>query len=75
MLGTSLMVQQLRIHLPTWGTQVRSLVGQLRTHMLGPQATTTEPAPQLERSPHAARRRKAAKKYKEININKIKDNA
>ena len=32
--GTFLMVQWLRIHLPMQGTQVRSLVGELRSHML-----------------------------------------
>ena len=33
-LGTSLVVQWLRIHLPMQGTQVRSLVRELRFHML-----------------------------------------
>ena len=32
--GTSLAVQWLRIHLPMQGTWVRSLVGELRSHML-----------------------------------------
>ena len=32
--GTSLVVQRLRIRLPMQGTQVRSLVGELRSHML-----------------------------------------
>ena len=37
--GTSLMVEWLRICLPVQGTQVQSLVGEVRSHMLG----TTEP--------------------------------
>ena len=32
-LGTSLMVQWLRIRLPMQGTRVQSLVGELRSHM------------------------------------------
>ena len=32
-LGTSLVVQWLRIHLPMQGTRVRSRVGELRSHM------------------------------------------
>ena len=32
-LGTSLVVQWLRIRTPMQGTQVRSLVGELRSHM------------------------------------------
>ena len=32
--GTSLAVQQLRLHTSTEGLQVRSLVGELRFHML-----------------------------------------
>ena len=34
MVGTSLVVQGLRICLPTQGTQVGSLVGEVRPHML-----------------------------------------
>ena len=34
-LGTSLVVRWLRIHLPMQGTRVRSLVGELRSHMHG----------------------------------------
>ena len=33
MIGTSLVVQWLRIHLPMQGTWVRSLIGELRSHM------------------------------------------
>ena len=54
--GTSLVVQWLRICLPMQGTRVRSLVGELRSHMpWNSRATTTEPecsgahVPQLER--------------------------
>ena len=32
--GTSLVVQWLRIHLPMQETQVQSLVGELRSHIL-----------------------------------------
>ena len=43
-MGTSLVVQWLRIHLPMQGTGVRSMVGELRSHMpcgqlLSPQTT------------------------------------
>ena len=54
MIGTSLVVQWLRIRLPMWGTRVRSLLRELRSHMpwgkwacvlhlLSPHTTTTEP--------------------------------
>ena len=33
-MGTSLVVQWLRNHLPMQGMQVQSLVGELRSHML-----------------------------------------
>ena len=43
-LGTTLLIQWLRICLPMQGTQVWSLVWELRSHMpRGNQATTTEP--------------------------------
>ena len=32
-IGTSLVIQWLAIHLPMQGTQVQSLVGELRSHM------------------------------------------
>ena len=44
--GTSLVVQWLRVHLPMQGTQVPSLIGELRSHMLrqlSPRAATPEP--------------------------------
>ena len=37
--GTSPMVLQLRLHLPTWGVWVRSLVEELRSHTPGGQKT------------------------------------
>jgi len=47
--GTSLVVQWLRIHLPMQETQVQSLVGELRSHILrGNQAWV----PQLEKPTH-----------------------
>ena len=39
--GTSLAVPWLRLHLPTQGVQVRSLLGELRFHMLSGQTTKT----------------------------------
>ena len=49
-MGTSLVVQWLRIRLAVPGTRVRSLAGELRSHMLGvgrgeqsPCPTATEP--------------------------------
>ena len=47
--GTSLVVQWLRIHLPMQGTWVRSLVGELRSHM--PWGNEAHMSPLL--SPHA----------------------
>ena len=38
--GTSLAVQWLRLHLPVQGVRVRSLVGELRSHMLRGQKKT-----------------------------------
>ena len=35
-------VQWLRLHLPMWGVQVRSLVGEPRSHMTHDQKTKTE---------------------------------
>ena len=40
--GTSLVIQSLRIRLTMQGVQVRSLVGKLRSHM--PQGGATKPA-------------------------------
>ena len=63
MMGASLVVQWLRIHLPKQGMRVQSLVGELRSHVpqgnLAPSTVTTEPvhpgayAPQLR--PNAAK--------------------
>ena len=40
--GTSLVVQWLRLRLPVQGVRVRSLVGELRSHMPGGQTTKTQ---------------------------------
>ena len=54
------MAQWLKICLPIQGTQVRSLVGKLRSHMqLGPYATTRE-ACTLQRRPLAAKTEREA---------------
>ena len=50
--GTSLVLQWLRICLPMQGTQVQTLVGNLRSHMLGSNETLVPP---LE-SPYAVMR-------------------
>ena len=41
--GTSLVLQCLRVHLPVQGTRVRSLAGQLRSHMPYGNAAAQEP--------------------------------
>ena len=48
------MVPWLRIHLPEWRTQVRSLVGELRSHMLYHEPHL-EKAHMLQRRPSAAK--------------------
>ena len=71
--GTSLVVQWLRICLPMQGTQVRSLVGELRSHMprgnearapqlLSPCATTREPACHRLQSPCTTTREKPTRR-------------
>ena len=60
LLGASTVVEWLRIHLPIQGTLVRSLVGELRSHVpwqLSLYASTTEIAGHNEKKTYALRQR------------------